>query len=101
MIPESFIFTDQLDILFLHPLMHLLILFGFIFLIILILVSVTVHIIKKWVFSNRQLVVNVQAVKRIDNHFGGKLKLHLIPQFDGDLIVSRLKAIPFRQWLGQ
>ena len=51
--------------------------------------------------ANRQLVVNVKAVKRIDNHFGGKLKLQLSPQFEGDLIVSRLKAMSFRQWLGQ
>lgn len=53
----TFIFTDQLDILLLHPLMHLMILFGFIFIIILILVSVTVRIIEKWFFSIRQLEV--------------------------------------------
>jgi len=51
--------------------------------------------------ANRQLVVNVKAVKRIDNHFGGKLKLQLNPQFEGDLLVSRLKAMSFRLWLGQ
>lgn len=51
--------------------------------------------------ANRQLIVNFRAVRRIDNHFGGKLKLYLIPQFEGDLLVSRLKAMAFRQWLGQ
>lgn len=51
--------------------------------------------------ANRQLVVNVRAVRRIDNYFGGKLKLYIYPQFEGDLIVSRLKAMSFRQWLGQ
>lgn len=47
--------TDRLDILFIHPLMQLMILFGFIFIFILILVSVTVRIIENWVFSIRQL----------------------------------------------
>ncbi len=51
--------------------------------------------------ANRQLVVNIQAVKRIDNHFGGKLILRLNPQFEGDLFISRLKAMSFRRWLGQ
>ena len=51
--------------------------------------------------ANRQLIVNIKAVKRIDNYFGGKLKLQLMPHFEGDLIVSRLKAMSFRQWLGQ
>lgn len=51
--------------------------------------------------ANRQLVVNIQAVERIENHFGGKLKLKLIPPLEGDPMVSRLKAMAFRQWLGQ
>ena len=51
--------------------------------------------------ANRQLVVNIQAVERIENHFGGKLKLKLNPPLEGDPMVSRLKAMAFRQWLGQ
>ena len=51
--------------------------------------------------ANRQLIVNIQAVDRIENHFGGKLKLRLNPPLEGDLMVSRLKAMAFRQWLGQ
>lgn len=50
--------------------------------------------------ANRQLLVNVKAVERVENHFGGKLKLRLTPPFAGDLMVSRLKAINFRQWMG-
>jgi DNA-binding LytR/AlgR family response regulator len=50
--------------------------------------------------ANRQLLVNVKAVDRVENHFGGRLKLRLNPPFSGDLMVSRLKAINFRQWLG-
>ena len=51
--------------------------------------------------ANRQLLVNIRAVERIENHFGGKLKLRLNPSHEGDILVSRLKAAPFRQWLGQ
>lgn len=51
--------------------------------------------------ANRQLIVHVKAVERIENHFGGKLKLRLKPPFSGDLMVSRLKSVSFRQWMGQ
>ncbi|MBW6477826.1 MAG: LytTR family DNA-binding domain-containing protein [Bacteroidales bacterium] len=51
--------------------------------------------------ANRQLIVNIKAVDKIENYFGGKLKLRLNPPLDGDLTVSRLKAMSFRQWLGQ
>lgn len=74
----TFIFTDQLDILFLHPLMHLMILFGFIFIIILILVSVTVRIIEKWFFSIRQLEVLKNLKLASDYH---SLQAQLNPHF--------------------
>ncbi|MFN3557012.1 MAG: LytR/AlgR family response regulator transcription factor [Bacteroidales bacterium] len=51
--------------------------------------------------ANRQLIVNLNAVERVENHFGGRLKLRLNPPLEGDLMVSRLKAMAFRQWLGQ
>jgi DNA-binding LytR/AlgR family response regulator len=51
--------------------------------------------------ANRQLIVNIKAVERIENYFGGKLKLRLNPPLEGDLTVSRLKAMSFRQWMGQ
>ena len=50
--------------------------------------------------ANRQLLLNAKAVDRVENHFGGRLKLRLNPPFSGDLMVSRLKAINFRQWMG-
>jgi two-component system, LytTR family, sensor kinase len=74
----TFIFTDQLDILFLHPLMHLMILLGFIFIIILILVSVTVRIIEKWVFSIRQLDLLKNLKLASDYH---SLQAQLNPHF--------------------
>ena len=74
----TFIFTDKLNILFLHPLMHLMILLGFIFIFILILVSVTVRIIEKWVFSIRQLDVLKNLKLASDYH---SLQAQLNPHF--------------------
>lgn len=51
--------------------------------------------------ANRQLIVNIEAIEKIENYFGGKLKLRLNPHFEGDLMVSRLKAVAFRRWMGQ
>jgi len=51
--------------------------------------------------ANRQLLVSVRAVERIENYFGGKLKLKLNPPLENDVLISRLKSGPFRQWLGQ
>ncbi len=51
--------------------------------------------------ANRQLIVSQKAVERIENFFGGKLKLRLKPAFEGDLMISRLKATDFKRWMGQ
>lgn len=50
---------------------------------------------------NRQIVASIQSIEKIENYFGGKLKLHLNPPFDGEVVVSRLKATDFKQWLGK
>ena len=51
--------------------------------------------------ANRQLIVNINALKKIENYFDGKLKVRLNPPFDGELVVSRLKAISFKDWAGR
>ncbi|MBW7847447.1 MAG: response regulator transcription factor [Bacteroidales bacterium] len=56
---------------------------------------------EKFYRANRQLIVNLKAVERIENHFGGKLKLRLRPPFEGDMMVSRLKAMSFKHWMEQ
>ena len=50
---------------------------------------------------NRQLIVNIQAIEKIENYFGGKLKVRLNPPFAGEVVVSRLKAMDFKEWVGQ
>lgn len=51
--------------------------------------------------ANRQLIVNIKAIKKIENYFSGKLKIRLNPPFDGEPIISRLKATDFKQWVGR
>lgn len=51
--------------------------------------------------ANRQVIVNIEAIEKIENYFGGKLKVRLNPPFADDLIISRLKALAFRKWVGE
>lgn len=51
--------------------------------------------------ANRQLIVNIQAIGKVENYFDGKLKMRLNPPFDGELVVSRLRAADFKEWLGR
>jgi len=50
---------------------------------------------------NRQLIVNIQAIEKIENYFGGKLKVRLNPPFENEVVVSRLKATDFKEWVGR
>ena len=50
---------------------------------------------------NRQLIVNVRSIDRVDNYFAGKLKVRLNPSFHNEVTVSRLKAGDFKVWLGR
>ena len=49
--------------------------------------------------ATRQMMVNIQAIEKIENYFGGKLKVRLNPAFEGEVVVSRLKAGDFKEWL--
>ncbi|MCC7318224.1 MAG: response regulator transcription factor [Bacteroidales bacterium] len=51
--------------------------------------------------ANRQLIVNINAIEKIENYFSGKLKIRLNPPFDGEPIISRLKATDFKEWVGR
>jgi DNA-binding LytR/AlgR family response regulator len=50
---------------------------------------------------NRQVIVNIQSIEKIENYFGGKLKVRLNPPFENEVVVSRLKAMDFKTWVGQ
>ncbi len=48
---------------------------------------------------NRQTIAAAAAIRRIDLHFNGKLKLELAPAATDEVLVSREKAASFRGWL--
>ena len=51
--------------------------------------------------ANRQCLVSIEAVARATNSFNGKLKVHVEPAFEDEIIVSREKAQAFKNWLGK
>lgn len=48
---------------------------------------------------NRQFLVNIQSVNVVHNYFGGKLKVEIIPKYEGDVVISQEKASPFKNWM--
>jgi len=49
--------------------------------------------------ANRQSIVNLKAIHSLENYFGGKLVVKLLPQFDQKFVISRAKATVFKEWL--
>ncbi|QZE14975.1 LytTR family DNA-binding domain-containing protein [Halosquirtibacter laminarini] len=48
---------------------------------------------------NRQVVVNIEAIKRVHYYFNGKLKLETEPTHHMDIVVGKDKAAIFKRWL--
>ncbi|MFT6716680.1 MAG: two-component system response regulator LytT [Saprospiraceae bacterium] len=48
---------------------------------------------------NRQVVSSLNSIEKISNYFNGKLKIELKPSFGGEILVSRVKAPVFKNWL--
>lgn len=51
--------------------------------------------------TNRSTIVHVDAIRKFENHFGGKLILRLVPPFGDAITISRLKATEFKEWVGK
>ena len=51
--------------------------------------------------TNRSTIVHIDAIHKFENHFGGKLILRLKPPFNDTIIISRLKASDFKEWVGK
>lgn len=51
--------------------------------------------------ANRQFIVSHKAVQKLHLYFNSKLKLDLRPTTEEDVLISREKAMAFRQWLGE
>jgi two-component system, LytTR family, response regulator LytT len=51
--------------------------------------------------ANRGFIICIKSVAQIHNYFNGKLKLDLIPSTDKEVLVSREKAMEFKEWMGK
>ncbi|WP_192348715.1 LytTR family DNA-binding domain-containing protein [Algoriphagus sp. Y33] len=51
--------------------------------------------------ANRQFIVHVNSIERILNSFNGKLKVVLKRHPEKELLVSKEKAVKFKEWLNQ
>ncbi|MDW7693373.1 LytTR family DNA-binding domain-containing protein [Flammeovirgaceae bacterium SG7u.111] len=49
--------------------------------------------------ANRSVILNSDAVQKIENYFGGKLIVKLISPLTEPVTVSRLRATSFKNWL--
>ncbi len=48
---------------------------------------------------NRAFLASLDSIAGVSTYYTGKLKLHLKPPVDGEVLVSREKATSFKQWL--
>jgi DNA-binding LytR/AlgR family response regulator len=48
---------------------------------------------------NRQFIVNIDAIKKINVYYNSRLILQLIPHVDTDVVISREKVNEFKNWL--
>uniref|UniRef100_UPI0032175743 LytR/AlgR family response regulator transcription factor n=1 Tax=uncultured Draconibacterium sp. TaxID=1573823 RepID=UPI0032175743 len=51
--------------------------------------------------TNRSTIVHINSIRKFENHFGGKLILRLVNPFKDPIIISRLKATEFKEWVGR
>lgn len=51
--------------------------------------------------ANRKIILNADAVVKIQNEQGGKLIVKTNPVTDFEILVSRLKAMDFKVWMGK
>jgi DNA-binding LytR/AlgR family response regulator len=50
---------------------------------------------------NRNLLVNIEAVKKVHTWLGGRLKIEILPTTTAETIVSRERVNGFKEWLGK
>ena len=50
---------------------------------------------------NRKMITSFSAIQKIHKYFNGKLLIELSPKVLEKIVISREKAIVFKEWLGQ
>ncbi len=53
----------------------------------------------KFFRANRQLIINIEAVKKVSPYFKGRLQLTLNPATEDEPVISSGKASKFKEWL--
>ncbi len=48
---------------------------------------------------NRQIIINIDTIKKIHSYFNGKLKLETQPTHSEDIVIGKDKAASFKRWL--
>lgn len=48
---------------------------------------------------NRQIIINIDAIKRVHSYFNGKLKLETQPPHAEGIVIGKDKAASFKRWL--
>ncbi len=51
--------------------------------------------------ANRQFIISLHSIRKIETYFGGKFMVKLIQPFDEKITISRLKATDFKNWIDQ
>ena len=51
--------------------------------------------------ANRQIILNINSIEKIEKYFAGRLKVRLKPPFNNSVLVSRQKSQVFKQWIGK
>jgi DNA-binding LytR/AlgR family response regulator len=55
---------------------------------------------KQFFRINRNLLVNIESIKKVHVWLGGRLKLELLPSTNVETVVSRERVNEFKEWLG-
>ena len=54
---------------------------------------------EKFFKVNRQIIINIEAIKRVHSYFNQKLKLETQPSHYEDIVIGKDKAPAFKRWL--
>ncbi len=51
--------------------------------------------------ANRQTIINMEAIDRFESYFNGQLAIKLVNNIEDKVLVSRIKASQFKEWLNR
>lgn len=51
--------------------------------------------------ANRQVIVNIEAIDHFESYFSGKLVVKLVNKLNDKIMISRGKAVQFKDWVNQ